>query len=81
MKKVKKSDNDKVKNYGILFCLCFTDFLLLCFYVLLSIVTVTDISVINAIILLVLMFFSIYFIIKWQYENNKIYAIKDKKSK
>lgn len=81
MKNVKKIkvNNYKIKNYKILFCLSFIDFLLLCFYFLLSIVIVTDVNIIYAILLLSLMFCSIYYIIIWQYESNKIPDLKNKK--
>lgn len=80
-KKVIKKDNDFVKIYGLLFCLSFIDFLLLGFYILVSIITISNPSTISAIMLLLTMCCSIYFIIKWQYENNKIIDLKTNKKK
>lgn len=75
-----KINNDNKKNYGILFCMSFIDFLLIGFYILLSIITISDVSVISAIILLVSLSCSIFFIVMWQLEENKEIEIKTKKN-
>ena len=80
-KKLKKivENNDKIKNYGILFCLAFTDFLLIGFYVLISIITVSKINMLSTIMLLLSLTSSILFIVLYQLENNKEVEIKAKK--
>lgn len=70
---------NKENIYWLLFCLTFFNFLLYSFYALLSLV-VSNISILSIVLVIINLFCSIYFIVSYQLESNKIIE-KVKKSK
>ena len=70
---------NKENIYWLLFCLTFLNFLLCSFYALLSLV-VSNISILSIVLVIINLFCSIYFIVSYQLESNKIIE-KVKKSK
>lgn len=67
------------KGFGILFCLSFTSFILFSFYLILALVVIGEISLIKYSFLIILLFSSIYFISKYEFEEKGIKEIKDSK--